>query len=291
MVFPFRPRTRRIVCACIGAVLLGLCGSGCSQRDASAAGATDDASLRSADASQSDSITDTGKGADYRYAIRYPRLPERWAPLDAAIRTLAASLKNDTLDIDRDAAGKNEPPRTLDLKFDVVRQTSDFVSVLGTGSAYTGGAHGMPIQASFNLHLPDAKLVSIGDLFTDADVALDALSAECRRQLEARFESQLREQSSSMTARQLDAQIQMTRHWVERGTRPKTENFDVFLVDGVDSQAIGLTVIFPPYQVASYADGPQQVEVPAQVFYDLLKPEYRDAFAIDTGTASADRTR
>ena len=75
------------------------------------------------------------------------------------------------------------------------------------------------------------------------------------------------------------------REAVERGTEPVPANFSVFLVDGLETKAIGLTLIFPSYQVASYADGAQQVEVPAKVFYALLKPEYSDAFQIDTEAA------
>jgi hypothetical protein len=86
----------------------------------------------------------------------------------------------------------------------------------------------------------------------------------------------------AMTPAQLAADAQSTKKWVEEGTAPTPANFAVFLIDGLDTRAIGVTVVFPPYQVASYADGPQQVEVPAKVFYDLLKPEYKDAFAIDT---------
>jgi hypothetical protein len=85
-----------------------------------------------------------------------------------------------------------------------------------------------------------------------------------------------------MTPAQQASDIQSMRRWIEKGTAPDAANFAVFLVDGLDTRAIGVTVIFPPYQVAPYADGPQQVEVPAKVFYDLLKPEYKNAFAIDT---------
>jgi hypothetical protein len=40
--------------------------------------------------------------------------------------------------------------------------------------------------------------------------------------------------------------------------------------------------VFPPYQVAPYADGAPQVEVPARLFHSLLKAEYVAAFHWDT---------
>lgn len=276
----FAHRPASSVLAGLSAALFALLLGGCGNPSGSAGNA--ETPINAAHASQTSKLVDAGRAPDYQYDIRYPRLPKQWAPLDAAMRSFAATAKRDTLKLGGKGAGKDDPPHTLDLDFDVARHTSDFVSVLANGSAFTGGAHRMPIQASFNLFLGSGKLVSLADLFTDPGAALNALSSECRRQLQARFESQLREQApATMTAQQVASNIQSMRHWVEQGTQPQPGNFDVFLVDGLDSKAIGLTLIFPPYQVASYADGPQQVEVPARVFYDLLKPEYHDAFAID----------
>jgi len=125
----------------------------------------------------------------------------------------------------------------------------------------------------------DGKLIALSDLFSDAGAALDALSREARRQLEGRFDAKLHE---TLPEKDQGGALKAMHDWVERGTEAKAENFAVFLVDGLDAKAIGLTLIFAPYQVASYADGTQQVEVPAKVFYKLLKPEYSDAFQIDT---------
>lgn len=238
--------------------------------------------LRTAAAAEVVPDEDTGKGAGYAYAISYPSLDPQWQALDSAIRQFATARKKDFLD------ASNAPDRvagtdyTLDLNFAVARRTADFVSVTASGSSFIGGTHGMPILASFNLDIADGKLKTLSDLFADAQTGLKAVSAECRRQLEGRYEAKLRADPGSMTPAQQDSNIQSMKRWIEKGTQPTAGNFDVFLIDGLDTRAIGVTVIFPPYQVAAYADGPQQVEVPAKVFYDLLKPEYKDAFAIDT---------
>ncbi len=224
---------------------------------------------------------DTGKGPGYTYTIAYPTLDPQWHALDKAIRESAAVQKKAFLNASTDDRDKSID-YTLDLNFTVARRTADFVSVITSGSSFIGGAHGMPILASFNLDLADGKLKTLSDLFADAQTGLQAVSAECRRQLEGRYEAKLRADPGSMTPAQQESDIQSMKSWIEKGTQPAAENFDVFLIDGLDTRAIGVTVIFPPYQVAPYADGPQQVEVPAKVFYDLLKPEYKDAFAIDT---------
>jgi hypothetical protein len=254
--------------------------AGCSERSADPS--TSATPIASAAAAETQPEIDAGKGKGYAFQIVYPALAPGWKPLDAAIRQFATARKKDFLD------ASNAPDRvagtdyTLDLNFTVARRTVDFVSVTASGSSFIGGAHGMPIVSSFNLDLSNGKLTALSDLFTDAQAGLKALSAECRRQLEGRYEARLRENPGAMTPAQHTSDIQSMKKWIEKGTAPDAANFAVFLIDGLDTRAIGVTVIFPPYQVASYADGPQQVEVPAMVFYDLLKPEYKDAFAIDT---------
>ena len=221
---------------------------------------------------------DAGQGSGYAYHIRYPDLPADARALDDALHAYAAAAKKDFLDARAGDPGANAAPYRLDLEFTIARRTSDFLGVSASGSSYTGGAHPQPLIASFNLHTSDGKVVSLADLFGDANAAYKVLSEETRRQLEGRAEAELRD---SIPAKDRADALKSMRDWIERGTEPKPENFSVFLVDGIDAKAIGLTLIFPPYQVASYADGAQQIEVPAKVFYDLLKPEYRDAFIID----------
>jgi hypothetical protein len=228
-----------------------------------------------ANAPEATSSQDSGRGDGYGYHIGYPQdVP---APLLDALHADGARWKQQLIEQHPAAADGHGYQLTID--YTVARRTAQFVSALGDGSIFLGGAHGAPVMASFNMHLGDDRLVTLPELFEDANAALLALSAEVRRQLEGRFEAQLRETTAE---KDLPHELDDMRARVERGTEPTPANFAVFLVDGLDTRAIGLTLIFPPDQVASYADGPQQVEVPAKVFYKLLKTEYRDAFQIDT---------
>ncbi len=248
--------------------------SGCGRQPADQVGA--------AVTAETGGIVSSGKGAGFAWTINFPALRPQWQALDTAIHDYADASKRELLQASAaDDRGK-DIDYTLDMTFSIARRTADFVSVTATGSSFTGGAHGMPIVASFNLDLSGNKLVTLSDLFSDPAPAFKALSDECRRQLEGRYAAKMHDDPGAMTPAQLAADAQSTKKWVEEGTAPTPANFAVFLIDGLDTRAIGVTVIFPPYQVASYADGPQQVEVPAKVFYDLLKPEYKDAFAIDT---------
>lgn len=234
---------------------------------------------------QASTGVDAGHGNGYAYHIRYPQPAVDSRALADALRIYAAAAKKDFLDASGADSAANSPPHKLDLEFTVARRTSDFVGVLARGSMDTGGAHPMPLLASFNLHTGDDKVIALTDLFADADAALKALSEEARRQLEGRADATLRDTAEDKRADEL----KRMHEWIERGTGANAENFRVFLVDGIDAKAIGLTLLFPPYQVAPYSDGAQQIEVPAKVFYALLKPEYRDAFIIDT-EAPAQRT-
>lgn len=225
-----------------------------------------------------------GQSEGYRYRINYPALQPEWRALDDAVHGYAAGQKQTFFAAVKERpplkAGDSTVPYELQLDFNVAAQTEAFVSVLGTGSLYTGGAHPAPLVASFNEHLASGRVIALGDLFADPAAGLKLVADETRRQLKAQIDARLRQEIADPKA--LAEQIKMRSEWIDRGTEPTAANFAVFLVDGVGGKAIGLTIIFPPYQVAPYVDGELQIEVPVRVFGAQLKPEYRDAFATET---------
>jgi hypothetical protein len=229
----------------------------------------------------SSALAEEGRGQGYEYHIRYPDLPAQWQVLNQALRNYAAQRKQQFLGATASAAERaaDTPLAALDLEFDIARRTEDFISVVARETAHSG-ADAAPAIASFVLHPADGKLLSIVDLFTTPATALQALSDESRRQLEGRYEANLRQSAGNESI--LAPLLKSMQAGVERGTQADAAEFTVFLIDGIDSKAIGLTLIFPQAQLAATSGGEQQVEVPAKIFYDLLKPEYRDAFSVDT---------
>lgn len=214
--------------------------------------------------------------------VHYPALREELAPLDRAMHAYAEAQKTALAARMRDAvpaSERQERPGRLDLDFTVATQTQDFVSAIAEGQGEFGGAHPLPLRATFNQHLASGRIVALTDLFGDTEAALKALSVEARRRLAPDLEARLR--AENLPAKALAEREKALQSLLEEGTAPKADDFAAFLVDGVDGKAIGITLIFPPAQVASYADGPQQVAVPARIFYAQLKPEFRDAFAVD----------
>jgi hypothetical protein len=271
MLALFRPR---LGVPCLLALLAAACNPGAPVDPTGARAPQSNAATSSA-------LAEEGRGQGYEFHIRYPDLPPEWKALNQALRNYAAQRKRQFLAALAPAGARADdtPLAALDLEFDIARRTEDFISVLARETAHSG-ADAAPAIASFVLHPEDDKLLSIVDLFTTPATALQALSDESRRQLEGRYEANLRQSAGNDKA--LAPLLKNMQAGVEHGIEADAANFTVFLIDGIDSKAIGLTLIFSQTQLAASSGGEQQVEVPAKIFYDLLKPEYRDAFSVDT---------
>lgn len=59
--------------------------------------------------------------------------------------------------------------------------------------------------------------------------------------------------------------------WVKKGTEPTIDNYRHF-----NLKDEGLEILFPPYQIASWADGEIKITIPYEEINDLLKEEYRN---------------
>jgi len=213
-----------------------------------------------------------------------PTLPADAKPLSDAMRTTADNAKRDFVQALPD-------PQTLPefanrqfellLDFKVAAQTPAFISVRESGSSDTGGAHPNPVQAAFVFDRKAGKLVALDDLFADPDTARKALANFAHDTLLKKLMANapkpgegspgaIREWKSNM--------LQM----LDGGTKPTTVNYSVFVVQAganQDAPSPGITLIFPPYQVAPYVDGTQTVDVPAGTFAKFLKPAYQGDFA------------
>jgi len=276
-----RPRAAAL-CAFAASIALGACSQPAppptAPANTSAPPATS-APIDRQDVSRKDSIESN---------VHYPALREELAPLDRAMHAYADAQKAALAARMRDvvpASERQERPGRLDLDFTVATQTQDFVSAIAEGQAEFGGAHPLPLRATFNQHLASGRVLALTDLFSDSEAALKALSIEARRRLAPDLEAKLR--AENLPDKTLVEREKVLRALLDEGTEPKADDFAAFLVDGVDGKAIGITLIFPAAQVASYVDGPQQVAVPARIFYAQLKPEFRDAFAVDRADMDA----
>lgn len=139
--------------------------------------------------------------------------------------------------------------------------------VTGEGHAYTGGAHGLPIIERYTYLVDADRVLNLEDWFDD-DQVWTALSEHSRRDLSEQAEAVHATYGGDPEERGFWVEM------IEGGTEPSPGSFSIYEPILDDAGAVtGLRLIFPPYQVASYAEGTKYVEVPNQVFRRWLQPD------------------
>lgn len=219
----------------------------------------------------------------YKIAVDLPTLPSEEAPLAAALRATADHAKREFLAALPDPVQLPEfADRQFDLflEFKVAARTPAFTSVLETGGEDTGGAHPIPIVATFVFDRDAGRMLTLDELFADPGAARNALAAFARAALE--------KQLMADAPKPGEGSPEALREWktnllsmLRDGTQPTAANYAQFVVRaGGDAGAPspGLTLVFPPYQVAAYVYGTRMVDVPAHVFAEFLAPAYAAAF-------------
>lgn len=223
--------------------------------------------------------------ARYRIDIVYPVLGGNEAPLSAMLHRVADAMKQDFLRALPDPKTFPEfAGRQLQLRIDfkLAARTNDFVSVRETGFQDTGGAHPAPIDAAIVYDAHARRTIPLDDLFADPDAARKALADFARAELTKKMLAQAPGPGEG-TPQAIAEWTANAKQMVVQGTAPTPQNFANFIVRGTDNPmepSPGLTLIFPPYQVAAYVYGTQTVFVPTEVFAQFLKPQYRNAFGI-----------
>ena len=222
--------------------------------------------------------------ARYRTDISYPALNADEAPLAAMLHRIAGAAKQDFLRALPDPKIFPEfadRQMALRIGFKLAARTRAFTSVRESGFQDTGGAHPVPIDAAIVYGVQERRTLPLDDLFTKPDVARKAIADFARAELMKKIMAQTPTagQGSPAAIKEWSANA---RQMVEQGSQPTAQNFANYIVRGGGNHgeaSPGLTLVFPPYQVAAYVYGTQSVDVPARVFAPCLKPQYRSAFA------------
>jgi hypothetical protein len=237
-----------------------------------------------ANASTADLPGDHADTRQYKIAIDLPTLPANEKPLADALRATVDHAKRDFLDALPDPKQLSElADRQFEmrLRFNVATNTPAFTSVRETGMQDTGGAHPIPVEAAFVFDRKAGKLITLDDLFTHPDAARTALANFAHDTLLKRLMAHAPKPGEGSPQAIREWKTNMTQ-MLGTGTRPTSTNYSVFVVragTAPDAASPGLTLVFPPYQVAAYVYGTQTVDVPASVFAKFLKPGYAGAFA------------
>lgn len=159
------------------------------------------------------------------------------------VNSIADTFETEMSSLFRDSETLGE---TLDMSryalhgsYSVLRPSQDAVSLVFEIWTYTGGAHGNLDIITLNYSLITGQRLNFVDIFEDVDKALSLLSEQSRKVLSRRLAGGRMDQ------------------WILDGTTQDVENFSSL---GLTRQ--GVRVYFQPYQVAAWAAGAQEVDIP-----------------------------
>jgi hypothetical protein len=139
----------------------------------------------------------------------------------------------------------NFSPSFITSDYIIENGTHGLLSVLiNVGFYMSGAAHPNQYTATLNLDIAASKVLALKDLFKADTDYLKFISAYCLQ----------------------DLKKQSRLEW-ETGAEPKAENFQNW-----NFTSTGLLFSFDPYQVTSYAMGPQAVTIPYSAMKDILNP-------------------
>lgn len=251
-----------------------------SQSEASEQVATDASMPESpaeADAPASDSESnERSESTDrYEYRVRWSEALAEDPGVEAAVRGLADHQLQEFVQGAGAATGAQR--WTLELEFMPCAGTSNLRCIAGDGSIYSGGAHPLPIVERLLYSTSQSRPLHPDQLFTDSgvDAALRAISNYSRELL---LTQRIAQATASGSAADAAARASM-RDEIKSGAEPSAANYRLAEpVVGASGRINALKFVFAPYQVASYAEGTLVAEVPASVFAQWLRPEYRDEF-------------
>lgn len=224
----------------------------------------------------------------YVVGISHASSAARYPALAAALKDYADGARAELMDAVEARASDGSLDSSaamydLSLAFTEVLDTPNVVAYAADGSTYTGGAHGMPLVARFVWLPPQRRMLTAERLVPEpggwADIAR-YVREQLNQELVARVDG------IGAEAEERERLLRTGSRMIEEGTDPDAASFASFEpLAGSGGRLAGLRFIFPPYQVAPYSEGVQQVEVPAPVLLPGVAPELRVLFE---GGASGD---
>jgi hypothetical protein len=184
---------------------------------------------------------------DIQYPIEYAAYDFVLEPVKALIE----QQRNDILGLRPflDTPLDPSPGYSLNLTYERYQHSEAVVSLVYTVAYYSGGAHPNSNYETFTFDLDAGQRLTFDDVFPAANHPLDVISPLAI--------AQLTEQQGEYA----DAE------WIAQGAGPDAANFQDFALTE-DS----VIFFFEPYQVAAYAYGPSQVEIPLAELAGVISP-------------------
>ncbi|MDQ7814448.1 MAG: DUF3298 domain-containing protein [Patescibacteria group bacterium] len=152
---------------------------------------------------------------------------------------------------DPDADFSQAPGRGFLEETYSIEPFGQLLNILIEGGEYTGGAHPFTVYRSYVFDVERNIFLELEDLFKPHTEYLKIISEYSIAELNKRDVSDT--------------------SWISNGAGMDVKNFQFFRLTRE-----GLNILFPPYQVASYAEGPQEVVIPFTLIEDILADEYAE---------------
>lgn len=190
-------------------------------------------------------IKEQSRRLKYEISARYPQLSDATSAADFNQRVeqlVGQHIARFKRNLDPPERGSRA--RSLDIVYNVTLISQTLISInFGVGTE-TGGAHPNSYSFVLNYDLAQGRVLTLSDLFKSNSGYLRAISDYCIRQL--------RNKVSDYDS-------------LRDGAAPTAGNYQSWLIT-----PRGLKITFDAYQVASYAEGPQEVLVPYSVIRSYM---------------------
>ena len=146
-------------------------------------------------------------------------------------------------------------------------RTGSLISIAADYYSYLGGAHPNDVYFSWNFDLDSSTFLTIPELATDPQAFTLAVADMIEVQAGERFASEPEYEGLSIS----DIYWDNYRETIEKWGSDYAASFD----------ADGLTVIFSAYELASYANGPQEFHIPYAALDSYWSDSGRTVLGLD----------
>lgn len=146
-------------------------------------------------------------------------------------------------------------------------RTGSLISIAANYYSYLGGAHPNDVYFSWNFDLDSSTFLTIPELATDPQAFTLAVADMIEVQAGERFASEPEYEGLSIS----DVYWDNYRETIEKWGSDYAASFD----------ADGLTVIFSAYELASYANGPQEFHIPYAALDSYWSDSGRTVLGLD----------
>lgn len=192
-----------------------------------------------------------GKNPDFNIQLSIPVMSAGQPGAEAYNRCLDSLVLLEQMEFLRNLDPVPDPDwpssnSSLALSHRSVQEDSGLVSVrLPFFLYHAGAAHPLSTNRTMVFDRKAGHVLSLQDLFLPDAPWLETLSARCTAELSARLKDS----------------------FFPEGAEPRPGNFERWLLDRE-----ALTLLFDPYQVAPWSEGPQEVQIPLTELDSLLAP-------------------